>query len=215
MCGRYATGDTTWEQYRAWLNLTGEPPRSNLEPRFNIAPTVQAPFAMEADGERVLSFGRWGIWQPWMEGKRLSTFNARAEGLKDSRLYAPLLASGRCLVPAMGFYEWTGPKGKRQPHFIRHASEPLLVFAGLWASAIKDGEPLTSFTIITCPANAQMAPIHDRMPAILDTPAREAWMDGADPASVLEPWTGELEIFPVNGPVTGEGAELIGHARDI
>ncbi|GGH04506.1 DUF159 family protein [Glycocaulis albus] len=197
MCGRYATGETTWEQYRAWLNLTGEPPRSNLEPRFNIAPTVQAPFAMEADGERKLTFGRWGIWHRWMDGKRLSTFNARAEGLADSRLYAPLLASGRCLVPAVGFYEWTGPKGKRQPHFIRHPSEPLLVFAGLWTSAMKDGEPAASFTIITCPANAQMAPIHDRMPVILDAKTREAWMDGADPASALEPWTGMLEIYPV------------------
>ena len=61
MCGRYATGNTTWEQYRAWLNVTGEPPRSNLEPRFHIAPTVQAPSAVEAAGVRVLTFGRWVI----------------------------------------------------------------------------------------------------------------------------------------------------------
>lgn len=209
MCGRYATGDTTWEQYRAWLNLTGEPPRSNLEPRFNIAPTVQAPFAMEADGVRKLTFGRWGIWQPWMEGKRLSTFNARAEGLESSRLYAPLLDKGRCLVPAMGFYEWTGPKGKRQPHFIRHASEPLLVFAGLWASAIKDGEPVTSFTIVTCPANEQVEPVHDRMPVILSKSQREAWMNGGEPAEICVPFMGMLDIYPVKGPISGEGEQLV------
>lgn len=208
MCGRYATGDTSWEEYRAWLNLTGEPPRSNLEPRFNIAPTVQAPFAMEAGGERQLTFGRWGIWQSWMEGKRLSTFNARAEGLKNSRLYAPLLDKGRCLVPAMGFYEWTGPKGKRQPHFIRHPSEPLLVFAGLWARAMKDGEPVTSFSIVTCPANEQVEPVHDRMPAILSDSQRKAWMSGEEPSEVCVPFKGELEIYPVKGPIMGEGQQL-------
>lgn len=209
MCGRYATGDTTWEEYRAWLNLTGEPPRSNLEPRFNIAPAVQAPFAMEADGVRKLTFGRWGIWQPWMEGKRLSTFNARAEGLESSRLYAPLLDKGRCLVPAMGFYEWTGPKGKRQPHFIRHLSEPLLVFAGLWASAMKDGEPVMSFTIVTCPANEQVEPVHDRMPAILSESQREAWMSGAAPTEICVPFMGLLDIYPVKGPIIGEGEQLV------
>ena len=208
MCGRYATGDTSWEEYRAWLNLTGELPRSNLEPRFNIAPTVQAPFAMDADGVRKLTFGRWGIWQPWMEGKRLSTFNARAEGLKNSRLYAPLLAGGRCLVPAMGFYEWTGPKGNHQPHFIRHPSEPLLVFAGLWASAMKDGEPVTSFTIVTCPANEQVEPVHDRMPVILSENQREEWMRGGDPSDICIPYAGDLDIYPVKGPITGEGREL-------
>lgn len=197
MCGRYATGETTWEQYRAWLNLTGEPPRSNLEPRYNIAPTSIAPFASENGGIRSLAFGRWGIWQPWMEGKRLSTFNARSEGLETSRLFAPLLRTGRCLVPAMGFYEWTGPKGQRQPHFIRHAHEPLLVFAGLCASALKDGETVTSFTIITCPANAQMAPIHDRMPVILDDERREAWMAGAPANTLLVPAATDLEIYPV------------------
>ncbi|MGP1275251.1 MAG: SOS response-associated peptidase [Caulobacterales bacterium] len=209
MCGRYATGNTTWEQYRLWLNLTGEALTSNLEPRFNIAPTSTAPFARETDGQRTLEFGRWGIWQPWMEGKRLSTFNARAEGVETSRLYAPLLNGGRCLVPALGFYEWTGPKGQRQPHFIRHADEPLLVFAGLWASAMKDGEAVRSFTIMTCAANAQMTPVHDRMPAILNADAREAWMGGADPASVLRPWDGTLDIYPVQPLKAEDGPHQI------
>lgn len=213
MCGRYATGDTTWEEYRAWLNLIEGHPPLNVEPRYNIAPTVIAPFAVEIDGRRVLTTGRWGIWQPWMEGKRLSTFNARAERLAESRLFSPLLSRGRCLVPAMGFYEWTGPKGERQPHFIRHGEDPLLVFAGLWTRAQKDGELVSSFTIVTTAANDQMTSIHDRMPAILDAGAREAWMSGGEPAELCVPFEGELDIYPVKGPISGEGRSLVERAR--
>lgn len=197
MCGRYATGETTWEQYRAWLNLTGNQPPQNVEPRWNIAPTVDAPIAVEVKEGRHLIMARWGIWQPWMAQKRLSTFNARSETLDQSRLYAPLLDSGRCLVPAMGFYEWTGPKSHRKPFFIRHRDEPLLVFAGLWTRSEMDGDQIASFTILTTAANDQMRPLHDRMPVILDADSREAWMAGEALESLARPWTGELDIYPV------------------
>jgi putative SOS response-associated peptidase YedK len=39
----------------------------------------------------------------------------------------------RCIVPASGFFEWTGEKAHRHPHLFTAADgSPGLAFAGLW-----------------------------------------------------------------------------------
>ena len=203
MCGRYATGQVSWEQYRLFLNLVETAVALDVPPHWNIAPTVPAPIALDAGQGRMLALARWGIWQPWMEGKTLSTFNARAEGLSESRLFSPLLTTGRCLVPAQGFYEWTGPKGARTPHFIHHPGGEMMVFAGLWARAMKEDEDVLSFTLITTSANDQMQDIHHRMPVILTPDSQEQWMaPGAAPLDLLKPFDGHLDIYPVD-PLRG------------
>jgi hypothetical protein len=58
--------------------------------------------------------------------------------------------------PASGFYEWTGPKGARQPHLFTAADgSPILGFAGVW-DRWRDpstGEDILSCTIIVCSAS--------------------------------------------------------------
>jgi putative SOS response-associated peptidase YedK len=69
------------------------------------------------------------------------------------------------VVPADGFYEWTGPKGKRQPLWIHPRDRGLMLFAGLYESWFPEkNQPEVTFTIVTCPANSAIAAIHDRMP---------------------------------------------------
>jgi len=74
---------------------------------------------------------------------------------------------------------------------------------------MKDGDPVTSFTIVTCPANAQMSPIHDRMPALLSKNQRESWMSGREPAEICAPYSGDLDIYPVKGPIVGDERNLV------
>ena len=53
----------------------------------------------------------------------------------------------------------------------------MFAFAGLWEHWEKgDGEPLESFTIITTEANSKLAPLHARMPVILDPADFEYWL---------------------------------------
>jgi putative SOS response-associated peptidase YedK len=83
----------------------------------------------------------------------------------------------RCIIPADGFYEWTGPKERRQPIWIHPHEGGLLLFAGLYESWYPEPRrPTVTFTIITCPANATISTIHDRMPVVLD----EAGAEGLD-----------------------------------
>jgi putative SOS response-associated peptidase YedK len=77
------------------------------------------------------------------------------------------------------------------------ADHRLFAFAGLWARnkpRVKDprdpgsgpgpeaGNETHSFTIVTGPPNELVAPIHDRMPVVLDRSLWASWLDPALPA---------------------------------
>src|SRR5207248_9328433 len=86
----------------------------------------------------------------------------------------------RCLVPASGFYEWKRLDEKnKQPFAFDLLNGRMIAFAGLWdgwkdpANRVR----LRSYTIITTGANELMAPIHDRMPAILHPSDYDRWLD--------------------------------------
>jgi putative SOS response-associated peptidase YedK len=94
----------------------------------------------------------------------------------------------RCIIPASGFYEWTGDMGNKQPHLFTAADgSPILAFAGLW-DRWRDraaGEDVLSCTIIVCGANKWMQTYHDRMPVILDEDF-DGWLDGSLGADALK-----------------------------
>src|SRR6202012_339422 len=87
----------------------------------------------------------------------------------------------RCLVPADAFYEWQklDPKHK-QPFAIALASREPYGLAGVW-ERWKDpvsttGEWLETFTIITTDANQVVAPLHNRMPVIIERKDYARWL---------------------------------------
>ena len=120
-------------------------------------------------------------------------------------LRGPWRRGQRCIVAALGFYEWQiveGPGGKpaKQPYYIRIGDQEIFGMAGLWdASTAADGSIVESCTLITIPANRLMARIHngrERMPAILRAADHAAWLAGsADEAfACLAPYDDELMI---------------------
>ncbi len=186
MCGRYVSKlDAALE--RDW-ELTRPPP---LFESYNIAPTTAVPVVRERDSERTCELIRWGLVPFWAKGvpPKLSTINARIETIATAPSYrGPWKRGQRCILPALGFYEWQVQKAGKQPWFIHVADQPVFGLAGLWdASPAADGSVLESCTIITMPANPLVAEIHNskaRMPAILARKDHAAWLAG-DPASAL------------------------------
>ena len=176
MCGRF-TQAYSWEEVHAFLSILG--PAQNLRPRYNLAPT-QSAAVVRADGSgtRHLSMLRWGLIPAWAKDVSIGSklINARGETVAKKPSFRSAFESRRCLVPADGFYEWTGEKGAKQPYRIVPTRD-LFAFAGLWESWKKDGdEQLESFTIITTEANRKLAPLHARMPVILDPADFEHWL---------------------------------------
>jgi putative SOS response-associated peptidase YedK len=90
---------------------------------------------LDKDGKRELVPMRWGLIPAWW-AKSLkeipATFNARAESVADKPMFRDAFRGQRCIIPASGFYEWTGDKGNKQPHLFTAADgSPILAFAGL------------------------------------------------------------------------------------
>lgn len=177
MCSRYSLTSPP-EAVRAYFAY-GETP--NFPARYNIAPTQSiGVVCLDADGRRSFRLMRWGLLPSFVKDpKTLTTLiNARAEGVLTKPAFRQAFAKRRCLVPADGFYEWTGPKGARRPFLLRPRAGGLIAFAGLWERwRDRDGGETDTVAIITCPANAAVTPLHDRMPVVLDSEHFEAWLD--------------------------------------
>ncbi|MCJ8142985.1 SOS response-associated peptidase [Ancylobacter sp. A5.8] len=201
MCGRFSQ-HYTWQQIHAFsqpLTLSGPP--LNLEPRYNISPTQQVgALVPQSDGSLAYERKRWWLVPGWWS-KTLrevpATFNARAEGIEAKPMFRDAWKRRRCIIPASGFFEWSGPKAARLPWYISAADGGLLGMAGLhdtWTDR-ETGDEVQSCTIITCAANAFMSEIHDRMPVFLAPATWESYLAQPDldtlkpaPEGLLQRW---------------------------
>jgi putative SOS response-associated peptidase YedK len=216
MCGRFiqrASGDDLAERFHL-----AAPPA--VTPRYNLAPSQPVWAIRVAGGVRELVALRWGLVPAWSPEPRTSysTHNARAETAVEKPTYRQAFRRRRCLIPADGFYEWQAIGKGKQPYCIAPADGRPLAFAGLWERWARDGQVLESCTILVTQANEIMAPIHDRMPAILDPAAEARWLDPelTDPAALqplLVPCPPErLRVWPVSPAVNStrhDGPDLM------
>ncbi len=179
MCGRYSL-TTPAEAVMVLFRL---PPGPNFPARYNIAPTQDVPVVRLVDGARAMANLRWGLVPPWAEDPRVGArmINARAETVATRTAFREAYRYRRCLVAADGFFEWQKlPGGQKQAYWITLGDRGPFAFAGLWERwDDPEGEVVESCTIITTEANPLLAPIHGRMPVILDAADYDLWLDVA------------------------------------
>lgn len=203
----------------------------DLTPRFNICPTQSVLAVRQREKKLSAEELRWGLVPFWAKELKIGAkmINARSETVASKPAFRSAFKSRRCLIIADGFFEWKKTKSGKQPYFIGRSDSKPYVMAGLWESW-KDPQPslfddegekqtVETCTIITTSANRFMAPLHDRMPVILnDNDAMQFWLDPEfSDHGVLEQmlesseWTG-FESFPVSRQVNfvrNDGPELI------
>ncbi len=214
MCGRFtifADPARLAERFQAAL------PPDGLSPRYNAAPTQQLPVILN-DDPPAIQLLRWGLIPFWAKDPSIGSrmINARSETLVDKPAFRAAFKKRRCLVLADGFYEWLQTPQGKQPMRITLASGEPFAMAGLWESwDAPDGSLLRTFTIVTGDPNDLVAPIHNRMPAIL-LPEHEAiWLDNAaEPAiwlDILRPYPAErMAAYPVSRRVNFVGNDDAG-----
>ena len=217
MCGRFTLISSVSDlQFRFGFAMES----SELQPRFNIAPTQQV-LAVTNDGTRQGEMMRWGLVPSWAKDIKIGNrmINAVSETAAAKPAFRSAFRRRRCLVLADGFYEWRKEGKKRVPlYFTQKSGEPMS-FAGLWESwKSPDGEWVRSCTILTTAANSFMEPVHNRMPVILSSETEPLWLDPmTDTPSNLEPLLGpaptELlvvrEVSPVVNSARSESPDCI------
>ena len=162
---------------------------------YNVAPTALVPVVRERAGERRLPEVKWGFLPSYAKDvkQKPQPINARIETVAASGMFKRAFARARCIVPALGYYEWVVTPTGKQPHYI-HAPEAGLAMAGVvsaWADPARDRDDpdrwLLSMAIITRDAHVAPGEVHDRMPACLSPAGYEAWLaDDADPDDLLD-----------------------------
>lgn len=180
MCGRFTL---TYDD-RAQLALElGVPERElprTMAPRYNLAPTDMHFIVRMPREEREVVEARWGLVNHWATPADRPTplINARAETLDTRPAFREAFERRRCVVPADGFFEWRGPKERREPLWFHRPDRKLVLMAGLYESwQPQPGKRERTFTVITTGANDLMRPIHDRMPAILGEDEVDEWLN--------------------------------------
>lgn len=207
MCGRY-TITISADQAREDLGIIRMP--EEYKPHYNVAPT-QPVVVVKNLVDRSGQWMRWGLIPFWAKypiiGSKL--INARSETVSEKPAFKYAFQKRRCLILADGFYEWkrgVEPGRRSQPYYFHLEGNKPFAFAGLWETwRSSESSEVSSCTIITCPANDLVKPVHDRMPVMLSGDSMWAWLSGDQPAalhSLLRPYPADqMAAYPVSSLV--------------
>jgi putative SOS response-associated peptidase YedK len=196
MCGRYEIHDGQRIFIRFNVKQSKEPQQPVL-PNLDVRPTQQVPVVLT---DHDLTLMKWGLVPFWAKDEKVGykLINARAEGIETKPSFKRALVSGRCIIPASAFFEWSGVQSHKTKYRIARRDEDMFGFAGLydtWKSP--SGYELRTCTIITTTPNKVLEPIHNRMPVLLLPDQEDEWLnpdmtEPQDIVSYLRPYPDEL-----------------------
>jgi putative SOS response-associated peptidase YedK len=184
-----------FSQLKLPVVLPGPEAAPNLEPLEQVRPTDVAPVIRAAEGGVELARLKWGFAparrNPPSGASRGAppVINFRSEGRRFGR--------GRCLVPADGFFEFTGSIYPKTRWRFTEAGQDWLCMAGLWRPA--EGDWPESFTLLTAAPGPDVKPYHDRQVIVLPRERWTAWLDPeVEAAPLLVPGpAGSLQVEQV------------------
>ena len=211
MCGRYSLIciDDLGQRFRIF------DPTLGIRSHYNIAPSQMVPVIVQNENIELVMM-RWGLIPNWVKDQKTSMhpINAKAETLAEKPMFCGLLKNRRCIVPASGFFEWKTEGKRKIPYYICLKDSPLFGIAGLYDIWLDEfSEAHLTNTIITTGANELVAPLHDRMPAILKRGDEDRWLSGDAPTSddmkkLLGSYpAGEMDAYPVSSRVNSPDAD--------
>lgn len=163
MCGRYLFEPTTQElvEYYRLASLLGEIKQGEIFPS-EMVPTLAA----GENGQIKILRSSWGF-TGFKKGQRI--INARSETVLEKQMFADAFRWHRCVFPMNGFYEWDANKNKL---FFGEEAAPVIYVGGF----MRVHQGVIEGVILTTKPNEVIAPIHDRMPLIIERTAIRSWL---------------------------------------
>jgi putative SOS response-associated peptidase YedK len=214
-----------------------------MAPRYNIAPSQQVLGVIQTDGQPPATathpsearssssevsrprpaacWFHWGLIPSWSTDSK-GFINARAETLQKKASFREAFRERRCLILADGFYEWKRKGKTKQPYYFQLQDEMPFAFAGIWDQWQRGGATITSCALITTTPNELVAPIHNRMPVILQPDNYQNWLSEPNPTklnALLVPIpAAEMKGFPVSTAVNRpqvDDASLVERVEEV
>ena len=164
MCGRYYVDDETAREIEKLVRDLDR--KLQIEHTGDVFPSQNATIIKGQTNHLAAEQMKWGF--PGFEKGKL-LINARAESALERKTFRDSIQHRRCIIPAKGFYEWDKSKEKFS---YERKDAPVLFMAGCY-NRYQGGE---RFVILTTGANPSVAPVHHRMPLILEQGELEDWV---------------------------------------
>lgn len=174
MCGRYVLySDKEQAEIREIIEEVNR--KHNLAvKKGDIYPSNMAPiYAPTPDQNgKSLEVMKWGYEVSFRKGLLI---NARSETILEKKTFKKDFLERRCIVPAIGFYEWDKEKNK----YIFQAEDDEALYIG---GVFRQHENEYEYVILTKAPIEPVAAIHDRMPVIVPHSKAEEWLYDANAA---------------------------------
>ena len=183
-------------------------------PSYNIAPSHIVPVILQPDTDTPQLIRipmHWGFmgWKPKVGSLPLLPINTRSEQITEKPMWRSV-STQRCLIPLNGFFEWSGTKGNKTPHYIQAVNNSILFAAGFY-SPLSPLDSLYSFSILTTRPNATMQNIHDRMPVFLHS---SEWTHWLNPQLGIKDLNYLLDPYPDDGLKSHIVPPAVGNVRN-
>jgi putative SOS response-associated peptidase YedK len=208
MCGKF-TQMMSWGTYVSLAELLGRTAASAFDDRAEVVSPMREAFVvrLNREGARETARLRWGLVPWWAREPGIVTrfIHARAESIEATKAYCDAFRYRRGLIIVSEFFESRHiTPTKREPHRIWPDDARPIALACIWERWEQAHDAaLETFAVITVPANALIAPVHDRMPAVIAEPDWPKWL-GEVPSSIeelkalLRPCEEPMHVAPVN-----------------
>ena len=160
MCGRYILySDKEERVIKSIIEEVNKKYQITVK-KGDIYPTDLAPvYTPRSDHQGMdLELKKWGYHQHF--GKNTRMINARSETVLEKAFFRDDFLKRRCLIPAVGFYEWNEQKEK----FRFTGIDELIYLGGFFRDKT---EGFDEFLIMTKPPVELVAQVHNRMPVMI------------------------------------------------
>ncbi|NMG41186.1 SOS response-associated peptidase [Chelativorans sp. ZYF759] len=149
------------------LNIPTQQTELDLPQADDIRINQMGPLMRAAANDNAVELTPMNFGLPSDQPKRGPVFNFRSEkrSFADSR---------RCLVPASGFFEFTGTKYPKTKHRFTLNGAPFMAIAAIWREA--RGNHPASFAMLTTEPGPDVAPYHNRQVVVLRPQDWAAWI---------------------------------------
>src|SRR6476646_1481916 len=208
MCGKF-TQMMSWGAYVSLVDVLGSTGAQYGDDRAEVVSPMRDAFVVRLDaaGVRETARLRWGLVPWWAKDPGIGTrfIHARAEGIDTTKAYCDAFRDRRGLIIVSEFFESRHvTPTKREPHRIWPDDAKPLALACIWERWKQPHDaPLETFAVVTVAANAVIAPVHDRMPALSAESDWPKWL-GEVPVTaeelkaLLRPCEDPMHIAPVH-----------------